>query len=89
MSRRELAAPLRPGAFARKMAAMELFFLIALLFIVVWLNRGLFGFGGQEWIGADEIGADGSRKWVCDQCQRQTMTEDGAVPPKCGCTARG
>ena len=64
---------------------MELIFLIALLGVVVWLNRGMFGFGGPEWISADAVDEHGGRKWLCSQCGRQETTADATPPPACSC----
>jgi len=64
---------------------MELIFLIALLAVVVYLNRGMFGFGGTgcDWIGADQSNEDGSRKWMCNRHGTIVVTEDGSIPPDC------
>ncbi len=64
---------------------MELIFLIALLAVVVYLNRDMLGFGGNkcDWNGADQIGEDGSRKWVCNRHGTMVVTKDGSIPPDC------
>jgi len=64
---------------------MELIFLIALLGVVVYLNRDMLGLGrkGCDWMGADEIGEDGSRKWMCNRHGTVVVTKDGSVPPDC------
>lgn len=68
---------------------MELLFLIGLLAVVVYLNRDMFGLtrGGCDWMGADEIGEDGSRKWICNRHGTIVVTEDGSVPPNCNTTS--
>jgi|GEM_PF-3250952 len=65
---------------------MELIFLIALLGVVVYLNRGMFGLGksGCDWIGADQINEDGSRKWMCGSHGTVVVTKDGKTPSDCG-----
>ncbi len=64
---------------------MGLIFLIALLFVVVWLNRGVFGFGRKtcEWSSADRPSDDGSTKWMCRTCGTVTVTQNGDRPPNC------
>jgi len=64
---------------------MELIFLIALLGVVVYLNRHHLGFGGKgcDWMSADEIADDGSRKWMCNRHGTIVVTKDGSVPPNC------
>jgi len=51
-----------------------------LLAVVVYLNRDMFGLtrGGCDWMGADEIGEDGSRKWICNRHGTIVVTEDGS-----------
>lgn len=64
---------------------MGLWFLIALLAVVVWFNRGLFGFGskGCDWMGADSIAEDGTRKWMCQRCGKIVETQNGVQPEDC------
>jgi len=64
---------------------MELVFLIALLAVIVWFNRGLFGFGtkGCDWVGADASADDGARKWMCARCGKVEETPDSQRPPNC------
>ncbi len=64
---------------------MHIFFLVAILFVVVYLNRHMFGFGGTgcEWVGADTDNEDGSRKWMCNRHGTVVVTEDGTKPPDC------
>ena len=64
---------------------MELLFLIGLLAVIVWFNRGLFGFGnaGCDWVGADASADDGSRKWMCQRCGQVQTTTGGASPQDC------
>lgn len=66
---------------------MELLFLIGLLAVIVWFNRGLFGIGtkGCDWVGADTAADDGSRKWMCQKSGRVVVTPDGQIPSEpCG-----
>ena len=64
---------------------MELAFLIGLLAVVVYLNRGMFGFGlnSCDWMSADTINEDGSRKWICNLHGTIVVTKDGSTPPDC------
>ena len=77
--------PLTSQGLTHRSVLMELFFLIALLAVVVWFNRGLLGFGskGCDWVGADASADDGSRKWMCARCGRVEVTKTGAQPPNC------
>lgn len=70
---------------------MELIFLIALLAVVVYLNRGMFGLtrNGCDWIGADQINEDGSRKWICGVHGTVVVTKDASVPPNCEAQSQG
>jgi len=49
---------------------MGLIFLVVLLIGMVWLNKGVFGFGSNKcnWMSADKPGEDGSMKWMCQTC---------------------
>lgn len=64
---------------------MELIFLLALLFVVVWLNRELLGFGpkGCDWISADAPGDDGTLKWMCQRCGQVQQIAPGTKPQNC------
>jgi len=64
---------------------MELVFLIALLFVVIWLNRNRLGFGstGCSWMKADNPSEDGSWKLMCNTCGAVTTTPDGKPPEAC------
>ena len=64
---------------------MEIAFLLALLFVVVYLNRGIFGFGskGCAWMKADAPSNDGSWKWMCEFCGAVESTPDASPPTGC------
>jgi len=65
---------------------MELLFLIALLAVVVWLNRGILGFSrGPSWMRSDTADENGQWKWICSHCGTVKLT-DGDPPPahECG-----
>ena len=64
---------------------MEIVFLLAMLFVVVYLNRGIFGFGTKScgWIKADAASDDGSWKWMCEFCGAIESTTDGNPPKTC------
>ena len=64
---------------------MYLIFLIALLAVIVWLNRGIFGFTSTkcQWMKADQPGDDGSWKHMCQTCGQVMVTADGKPPTVC------
>ena len=64
---------------------MEMVFLIVLLAVVLYLNRGIFGFRskGCGWMKADAPGEDGSWKWMCEYCGAVETTPDNAPPSSC------
>ncbi len=63
---------------------MGLIFLVVLLIGMVWLNKGVFGFGSNKcnWMSADKPGEDGSMKWMCQTCGK-VATTDGSRPTDC------
>lgn len=62
-----------------------LLFLIILLIGMVWLNRGILGFGTSKcsWMSADKPNDDGSMKWMCTTHGTVVETSDGNRPPDC------
>lgn len=60
-------------------------FLFALLGVVVWFNRHRLGLGktGCDWMGADTVAEDGTRKWMCQTCGAVALGRDGATPQEC------
>jgi len=67
---------------------MELVYIVVLLAGLLWLGRGMFGFGkrGCNWMSADAPGEDGSLKWMCQTCG-EVVSTDGDKPPNCNRSA--
>ena len=64
---------------------MELAFLIALLAVIVWLNKDMLFGSKPAWEASDTISEDGSRKWLCSHCGKVEMTPGSTPPAPCSC----
>jgi hypothetical protein len=64
---------------------MELLFLLGLLFVVIYFNRGLLGFGpkGCDWMSADDVNENGEIKWMCGTHGTVAFTKTRTPPPNC------
>lgn len=67
----------------------QLAFLIALLAVVVWLNRHalarLLGMNPAPcaWSRVHARDREGRKAWFCPSCGREELVEGGAPPPNC------
>ena len=72
-----------------------LIFLVALLIIVVVLNRRLLarglGMGGSpcDWSRIHGRDREGRRAWFCPACGREELVEGTGPPPDCGARIGG
>lgn len=69
---------------------MSLFYLVALLAVVVALNwrflQSRYGRGGSPcaWSRVAARDRDGRRAWFCPSCRREVLMDSRARPPDCG-----